>query len=553
MKTSLLPFALALGCGLALASTPPAAPRASRPPRVAPATAPAQGVNWLMDGGDNQRSGWVKDETALTTENVKTLKLLWTVHTGNQPRALDSLMAPLVVDAVPTAAGVKQIVYVVGSSDNLYAIDAATGKMVWQRHFTYALPPARAGRGGYGGGRGRGPQSPAHLNFLAPGGSTDTPAIGAPGPGGVRPLYVTDGGGNLHTISTATGADLKPTLQMTASKFSLQLYQGNVIYAWGDGIFSANVDSPHPVFTKTVGFGGGGGEWGRRGPAIDSHGVVWSTTGDGQVNLTNPNHLILGNSLVGFKRINGDGAWKVVNWFTPPNWDWLRQRDLDPNNTPTIFDFQGHEYMVSSGKECRLYLVDPSNPGGLDHEHPLYKTPQFCNDSADFQNQGSWGALSSWQDADGTRYVLAPFWGPPSKDNDFPIVNTPVAKEGGEAAFKMVMVDGHPQLQPVWISRDMYRGEPTLIANGMVFAYGAGNNTQQAFPDIGLQFDSSIRAALSNRATIYALDAHTGKVLWSSGDQITSFSHFSGLAVANGKVYLGTYDGTFYCFGLPTS
>ncbi|PYR48881.1 MAG: hypothetical protein DMF95_13445, partial [Acidobacteria bacterium] len=25
---------------------------------------------------------------------------------------------------------------------------------------------------------------------------------------------------------------------------------------------------------------------------------------------------------------------------------------------------------------------------------------------------------------------------------------------------------------------------------------------------------------------------------------------FSGLTVANGRVYIGTYDGTLYCFGL---
>jgi hypothetical protein len=35
------------------------------------------------------------------------------------------------------------------------------------------------------------------------------------------------------------------------------------------------------------------------------------------------------------------------------------------------------------------------------------------------------------------------------------------------------------------------------------------------------------------------LDAITGKELWSSGDQIASFNHMSGLTVANGKLYLG--------------
>ena len=50
---------------------------------------------------------------------------------------------------------------------------------------------------------------------------------------------------------------------------------------------------------------------------------------------------------------------------------------------------------------------------------------------------------------------------------------------------------------------------------------------------------------------IHALDARTGKELWSSGDQITSWNHFSGLTVANGRAYVATFDGTLYCFGIP--
>jgi outer membrane protein assembly factor BamB len=63
--------------------------------------------------------------------------------------------------------------------------------------------------------------------------------------------------------------------------------------------------------------------------------------------------------------------------------------------------------------------------------------------------------------------------------------------------------------------------------------------------------DSTIRASLSGHAQIYVLDGATGKELWNSGDTITSFNHFSGITVANGKVYMGTYDGELYCFGLP--
>ncbi len=68
---------------------------------------------------------------------------------------------------------------------------------------------------------------------------------------------------------------------------------------------------------------------------------------------------------------------------------------------------------------------------------------------------------------------------------------------------------------------------------------------------MGLGFNTAAnRVAKSTHATIYALDARTGKELWSSGNQITSFNHFSGLSVANGRVYIGTYDGMLYCFGV---
>jgi hypothetical protein len=52
------------------------------------------------------------------------------------------------------------------------------------------------------------------------------------------------------------------------------------------------------------------------------------------------------------------------------------------------------------------------------------------------------------------------------------------------------------------------------------------DESDQAYPDKGL---ASVRCELRTRhATLYALDALTGKELYSSGDQIKSFNHFSG-------------------------
>jgi len=54
-------------------------------------------VDWVTDGNDNQRTGWQRNETILTKKNVKNLKILWKIQTGNQVRALHSLMPVLIV------------------------------------------------------------------------------------------------------------------------------------------------------------------------------------------------------------------------------------------------------------------------------------------------------------------------------------------------------------------------------------------------------------------------------------------------------------------------
>jgi outer membrane protein assembly factor BamB len=313
----------------------------------------------------------------------------------------------------------------------------------------------------------------------------------------------------------------------------------------GVSVAAVKLDDPtHKVMTWDS---GSGGAWGRRGVAVDSEGTAWFTTGDGIYDPTSkpPRYA---NSVVGV-HIVGDQL-QLKDYFTPSNWEWLRKRDLDPNNTPTIFTYKGRELIAASGKECRMYLLDPKSPGGATHQMPLYRSPLFCNEEVDFQDAGSWGALSTWEDTDGTRWVLAPFWGPVHSQFKAPIMNTPRTVEGGVAAFKLEEVNGRLQFTPAWVSRDMHRGEPVLVVNGIVFGYGSGEYTGQAFPDIGLQFDSSIRAAKGTRAVIYALDARTGKELWSSGEQMHQWNHFSGITVANGQVYLGTYDGTLYSFGV---
>jgi outer membrane protein assembly factor BamB len=500
-------------------------------------------ADWTTDGGDTQRSGWQKDEHILTTSNVKNMKILWKVETGNQPRALHGLMPALVVEKVSTASGVKQIVLVSGISDNLYAMDAASGAFLWKKHFDHeqpagpAMPPELAG---ILGGR-----DPAHLNFLNPGGSSDTPVIGPADPNGKRPVYFVDGGGMLHVLNLADGEDLKPPVKFATGKaWALNLVGNTLFMPIGSGTLHA-MDLTDPEANDMSISDGSGGLWGRRGPAVDSTGTAWTTTGDG---VYDPKTDKYGNSIMGIEVVQHQ--LRMKDYYTPTNWEWLQKRDLDPNNTPTIFTYKGRELLAASGKECRVFLLDPKSAGGADHQTPLYRTEPFCNEAVDFQDNGSWGALSSWEDSKGTRWVIAPFWGPVHSQFKFPSTNAPAPVKGGVAAFKVVEVGGKPQLGPVWVSRDMDHGEPVVIANGIVFTFGSGDFTQQASPEHGLDFDSSIRAGKASHVTLYALDAETGKELYSSRDQIPMFNHFSGLSVANGHVYISTYGGTLYCFGL---
>ncbi len=475
-------------------------------------------ADWTTDGADTQRSGWQKDEHILTTSNVKNLKVLWKVETGNQPRALHGLMPALVVEKMSISGGVKQIVLVSGISDNLYAIDAANGTLLWKKHFEYAPPAAR---GGGPDPAGRGPVDPAHLNFLNPGGSSDTPVIGPADANGKRPVYFVDGGGMLHILNLADGEDLKPPVKFATGKaWSLNLVGNTLFMPIGSGTLHA-MDLTDPEANDMSISDGSGGMWGRRGPAVDSTGTAWTTTGDG---VYDPATNKYGNSIMGVEV--EQHQLKMKDYYTPTNWEWLQKRDLDPNNTPTIFMYKGRELLAASGKECRVFLLDPKSAGGANHQTPLYRTEPFCNEAVDFQDNGSWGALSSWEDSKGTRWVIAPFWGPVHSQFKFPSTNSPAPVKGGVAAFKVVEVGGQPQLAPVWVSRDMDHGEPAVIANGIIFTYGSGDFTQQASPEHGLDFDSSIRAAKANHVTLYALDAETGKELYSSGDQMPMFNHF---------------------------
>ena len=99
-----------------------------------------------------------------------------------------------------------------------------------------------------------------------------------------------------------------------------------------------------------------------------------------------------------------------------------------------------------------------------------------------------------------------------------------------------------------------------MIANGLVIALSNGENARQTvnagimpfgnFNSEELLRDQQ-RVESKKKAELRALDAYTGEVLYDSGpNAFETWTHFSGIAVADGQVYAVDYGSTLYAFGL---
>ena len=293
----------------------------------------------------------------------------------------------------------------------------------------------------------------------------------------------------------------------------------------------------------------GGGMWGRTGPAVSpTTGAMYTGTGDGQ---WHPENGVYGNGIVGLKQDPDTKELKLFDYFRTP------QRGVAGKARSGCAGNSGHLQLQGQGadgeRQQRMPAVDDGytkSIGGDDHRSALYETPLSLQRGCEFCFGRYLGIARDMAGCERvTRWLYSPFWGPKHSAFKVPIENGPV-KKGGVMAFKVTEVNGKTALVPAWMSRDLDQGEPPVIANGVVFTYASGEATAQAYPDVGLQDTSQRRIPASTKATLYALDAETGKELWSSGDDIKSWLHFGELSVANGRVYIGTWDGILYCYGI---
>jgi outer membrane protein assembly factor BamB len=487
--------------------------------------------DWLTFGGNSERTGWATQEVGLNKGNASRLELKWKSQLDNVPTEMASLTAPLVVENVITPRGFKDLVFVAGSSDSLYALDSDTGKVLWQKRFTNELKPKLPPR------------------WLCPESLNATPVIDKQS----RTIYLITSDGKLRGLNIVNGEDRFPPTDFVppfSKNWSLNLVNG-VIYTTisqgcgeaRSGVAAMDVSNPsRPVTHFYTSIGGPAGIWGRAGAAFGPKGV-YVQTGDGS---WDPATGRWADTVLALepKTLN------LVDYFTPRNREFVSKKDLDMGcASPVVFPFQKWQLVASAGKEGVIYLLDALSLGGADHRTPLFSA-RYSNDDIDFAGRGVWGAISTWQDSEGQRWLYVPTWGPPSKDApkfQYAYGETP---RGSIMAFQVTVQNDKPALAPVWISRDMSMPEPPVIANGVVFALANGENARQVGED-GVMLTSKQRIdTRTGNAILYAFDAATGKQLYSSENIIDSWTHFSGLALASGRIYVTTFDSRVYSFGL---
>ena len=577
MRTLISIGALVLIAGAAIAQTPPPAglteglqPGAARilnvpPPEPWHVPVPTH-KDWPTWGYDPERTGWNRGETTLTPKNVGRLKQLWSTQLSvpTDKYVLSTMTAPVIASGVATAAGARDLLFILGANDTLFAVDAQTGAAVWQKAFPN---PAKFKK---------------PLDWLCPNTANDTPVLDTAR--GI--VFFIPSDGLMRGLDLATGAEkMTPvaTVAPFARAWSLNLVD-NIVTTTSGRACGEVLDKRSPEYFAAM----SGLRRAGSGPLLDASAVNAVDTTD----LAHPravhfftsgarpaapwgrggavrgpqNSMILETSDGRYDPASGDFsesilrvaplATRLVDSFTPKNWMDNLMHDMSGSASPVVFDFAGKTLVAVSQKEAVLRLLDAQALGGADHMTPLWASSKLGNDekTGTDPGRGVWGAIATYETG-GRRFLYLPLSGHPSKDAPvFPVTNG--SRENGSImAFEVKNDAGKISAVPLWTSTDMIMPDPPVVANGVVYALSTGgqamqNGAKPGDPRLPYSQSAVLRSTPVGTMTLYAYDAVSGKQLWSSGKTLSDWVHFSEPVVALGKVYVVTHDAHVVAFGL---
>lgn len=477
---------------------------------------------WNTAGGDAHRSFWVPTDQKISRQSLAKpgFALTWKLKLDNGARQSNALTPSLVMTGYIGYRGFRSLGFLTGSSDKMYAIEIDVGRIEWQKSLpgadaaagTAACPggitsnvarpvatafPAvpQGGRGGFGRGGaaksevgqpGEGAPILKQIEELQAQAAARRAAFNPPAAGrgrgpAERPrrmpnyVYALGADGMLHGMYVSNGEEAEAPIKFLAPNANAQglLVVDNVAYTVTsggcgnvvDGVWALDLESKHVTSypAKTAG---------SIGIALGADGTVFLTTTGGDL------------VALELKTLKVKDVYGAKQEFA---------------TSPILFGYKDKALVAAATRDGNVHVFDAAS----------LKAPLGAPAAA----SANGAPLSTWQDTNGTRWLLVP-------------------TSSAISAWKVVDQNGAPALQKGWTSRDITAPVAPLVINGVVFAASGGQR--------------------NSPAVLYALDGATGKELWNSGKTITSFvPRNGGLSAGGTQVFLGTHDGTIYAFGFP--
>jgi outer membrane protein assembly factor BamB len=328
-------------------------PSSSAPGATAPAAAPGLSAadDWLTYHHDAGRSGVAGDQAP-----PGAVKKAWTSP------VLDGK-----VYAQPLIAG--DSVIVVTEANSVYALNRATGAVVWQKNLGAAVPGKSLPCGN-----------------IDPSGITGTPVVDA-GAGTVDVVaFLADGphhelfaldlaGGGVRWHRPIDPPGLSPKVEQERAAATIA---GGRVYVpfgglYGDcgpykgAVVSSAADGSGDLAAWIVPTTREGGIWAPGAPVVDGGGHVWVATG----NTESSSRFDYGNAVVHL-----DPTLRVVDYFAPANWAALNESDTDLGSTTPALLPGGRIFAI--GKEGLGIVLDQAHLG---HEGGQKFSAKVCGAS----------------------------------------------------------------------------------------------------------------------------------------------------------------------------
>jgi outer membrane protein assembly factor BamB len=374
-------------------------------------------------------------------------------------------------------------VYVASENDTVYALSAATGRVVWSAHLGAAVPSSALPCGDI---------SPTV-------GITGTPVVDA---ARSEVFVVTDEMVDQHPahelvgLDAATGKveltqDVDPSGSTPAAllqRTGLSLDANRVVFGFGGNY--GDCSSYHGWVVSVPETGGAaydfavdsragesqGAIWmGGAAPVVDSAGNIWVEAGNGSV--TSPSARYDNSDSV----LELSSALTVEQYFAPSSWASENARDLDLSTAPALLD---NGAVVAAGKDGRAYLLDGAHLGGIGGQQSVL--PEACG-----------------QDVDGGPAVVG-------ATVYLPCLSGPVA----------VTVSSDPAgIRLLW--RATVGGGPPIVAAGLVWSIGQNGTLYALSPTTGSIVEQAAVGAPANHFPTPSIG--DGLLLAPSGTDVVAF------------------------------